>query len=178
MEPIAVNHVTITEALFAESHAAVFSEKRRKTLLYSGIVFLAAGAVLAAFRARLPAAGPLYLSLLLTGALVILWALTLRRSDLKKKYRVFRQKNGECAERTVICDRTGITVDSGAGEPSRIEYTDILEHRETEHLYLLLCRGHLGVQLAKNGFETGSWEALRQAEERAKQEAEALRELI
>ena len=45
MEPIAVNRLTVDQALFAEGHAAIFSQKRRKTLLYCGIVFLAFGLI-------------------------------------------------------------------------------------------------------------------------------------
>ena len=178
MEPVAVNHVTITRELFAESHEAVFSDRRRKMLLSCGLVFLAAGLVLLAFRSRLPQAPALFTPLLLTGAVVILWALTLKRSDLRKKYNAFVRKNGENASRTVVCDRTGLEVDTGAGQPVRIEYTDVRDTRETPHLYLLLCAGHAGVQLAKDGFESGSWDALLQAVDRAKQEAEAMAEIM
>ena len=46
MEPIAVNHLSITRKLFAESHAAVFSRRRQRMLLYCGMVFLAFGLIL------------------------------------------------------------------------------------------------------------------------------------
>ncbi len=98
--------------------------------------------------------------------------------DLKKKYLAFRQKNGDEARRTITCDRTGMSIDSGSGEPLRIEYTDVLEHRETPHLYLLLCSGHMGVQLARDGLTTGSWNALLKAIDRAKEEAAAMQDLI
>ena len=65
-----------------------------------------------------------------------------------------------------------------AVKPVRIEYTDVRDTRETPHLYLLLCAGHAGVQLAKDGFESGSWDALLQAVDRAKQEAEAMAEIM
>ena len=178
MEPVAVNHVIITPELFAESHEATFPAKRPKTLLYCGIIFCAFGLVMLALQSRMPAAAGMYLPMLLTGAAVILWSLTMKRSDLRKKSRAFRQRNGESAERTITCDRTGRTIDTGRDKPIRIEYTEIRDHRETAHLYLLLCSGHRGVQLAKDGFETGSWDALLKAAEKAKQEAEALQELI
>ena len=80
--------------------------------------------------------------------------------------------------RTITCDRTGMSINSGSGEPLRIEYTDVLEHRETPHLYLLLCSGHMGVQLARDGLTTGSWNALLKAIDRAKEEAAAMQDLI
>lgn len=178
MEPVAVNHVTITPELFAESHEATFPARRPKTLLYCGLIFFAFGVAALALKERFPSASGLHLPLLLTGAAVIVWSLTMKKSDLRKKSRAFRQRNGENSRRTITCDRTGLSVDTGKGQPVRIEYTEVTEHRETEHLYLLLCSGHRGVQLARDGFETGSWEALLQAVDRAKQEAEAMKELI
>lgn len=178
MEPIAVNHVTITRELFAESHDAVFSVKRQKMLLYAGIIFVITGLILLAFQTRIPAVSALYTPLLLTGGIVIVWALTLKKSDFRKKYRAFQQKNGDAASRTITCDRTGLEIDVGSGKPLRIQYTEIREHKETPHLYLLLCSGHTGVQLARDGFETGSWEDLLKAVDRAKQEAEIMTDLI
>ncbi|MBR2823644.1 MAG: YcxB family protein [Clostridia bacterium] len=178
MEPVAVNRITVTRDLFAESHEAIFSVKRQKTLLYCGIIFFVFGLILFAFRSRMQAAAGLYTMLLLTGAIVVIWSLTLKKTDFRKKYRAFQQKHGDASSRVITCDRTGLEVDTGKGEPVRIEYTDIQDHRETEHLYLLLCRGHTGVQLAKDGFQTGSWYALLKAVDRAKEEAAAMQELI
>ena len=178
MDPVAVNRITVTRDLFAESHDAIFSVKRQRTLLYCGIIFLAFGLILFAFRSRIQTAAGRYSMLLMTGAVVVIWSLTLKRSDFRKKYRAFCQQHGEASSRVITCDRTGLEIDTGKGEPVRIEYTDIRDHRETAHLYLLLCSGHVGVQLAKDGFETGSWDALLRAADRAKEEAAALQELI
>ena len=62
-------------------------------------------------------------------------------------------------------------MDTGRGEPVEIDYTDVREHKETEHLCLLICADHRGVMLAKDGFETGSWSVLLDAIEKAKLEA-------
>ena len=173
MEPIAVNRITVTDALFAESHAAVFSRRRRKMLLYAGIVFLAFGLALLAAQSRLPAASGLGFPALLTGMLVIIWALTLEKTELRRKYRVYRRRNGEAAQRTVACYPRHLTVEGG-GQPVDIDYADIREHRQTEHLLLLLCADHTGVMLARDGFETGSAEALLSAIEKARAEAAEL----
>ena len=177
-EPIAVNRVTITRELFAESHEAIFSLRRQKMLLYAGVVFLAFGLIFLAFQSRIPNGLQLSVPMVLTGIVVVIWALTLEKSDLKKKYRAFVRRNGEKAARVIVCDAAGLAVNTGNGEPVRIEYTEVREHRETPHLWLLLCSGGVGVQLAKDGFETGSWEELLQAIDRAKEEAAALRELL
>ena len=177
MEPIAVNRVTITRELFAEGHAAVFSHRRRKMLLYCGIVFLAFGIVLLAVQSRFPVATALCVPALLSGLIVVIWALTLEKSELKKKYRAFQRHNGDASERTITCHRGYLTVDTGRREPMQIDYTDIREYRQTEHLILLICFNHLGVHLARDGFESGSWEELWAAVEKAKRDAEAMQQL-
>jgi hypothetical protein len=171
MEPIAVNRLTVDQALLAEGHAAIFSQKRRKTLLYCGIVFLAFGLIFLALQARVPVLSALCVPTLLTGILVILWALKLQKSELRRKYKAFRRVNGDASQRTVTCHRTSLSVDAGHAEPTEIDYTDVREHKETEHLYLLNCSDHRGVMLARDGFETGSWDALLTAIDKAKQEA-------
>lgn len=176
MEPIAVNHITVDKTLFAESHAAIFSRKRQKTLLYCGIVFLVFGLVFLVLQARVPVLSALCVPTLLTGILVIIWALTLEKSELRRKYKAFQRVNGDASERTVTCHRTSLSVDVGKDEPIEIEYTDVRDHKETEHLCLLICADHRGVMLAKDGFEIGSWNALLTAIEKSKQEAaEAMR---
>lgn len=171
MEPVAVNHITVDHALFAESHAAIFSKRRQKTLLYCGIVFLAFGLVFLALQMKVPVLSALCVPTLLTGILVVIWALTLQKSELRRKYKAFRRVHGDASPRTVTCHRTSLSVDTGRGEPIEIDYTDVREYRETEHLCLLICADHRGVMLARDGFETGSWDALLAAIEKARQEA-------
>ena len=175
-EPVAVNQITVTKELFEESHAAVFSKRRQKMLLYCGIVFLCFGLVMLLVRLRFPATSGLFLPSTLTGAVVLIWALTLEKSERKKKYRLFRQRNGEASARTITCQATYLTVEPEQGEPVDIDYADITEEKETEHLILLICRDHTGVLLAKDGFLTGSREALTDAIQKAREEAKLMAE--
>lgn len=177
MEPIAVNHIAVTRELFAESHEAVFSKRRQRMLLSCGIIFLAFGVVLLVLQGRSPVAAALCVPALLSGAIITLWAATLKRSDLKRRYRAFARANGDPAQRTITCTGDGLIVDAGREKPVQIDYADIREHRRTEHLLLLICKNHTGVQLALDGFETGSAEALLAAIDAAKRRAEALRQL-
>lgn len=178
MEPIAVNHITVNRALFAESHAAIFSKKRQKMLFYCGLVFLAFGLIFLAIQVRFPVLSSLCVPALLTGIIVLIWALTLQKSELRRKYNAFRRIHGGASERTVTCYRTSLTVDTGKAEPTEIDYADIREHRETEHLCLLICSDHRGVMLARDGFETGSWDILLAAIEKARQEAADAAQLL
>ena len=175
MEPIAVHRLTINRELFAEGHAAIFSHRRRKMLLYCGIVFCAFGLILLAVQMRLPVASALSFPALLTGVLVVIWALTLKRSELRRKWNAFQRKNGETSDRVISCYANYLEIDTGAGEPVTIDYPDIREHKETPRLYILICTDHTGVMLARDGFETGSWQALLDAIDRAKKQAEEAR---
>lgn len=171
MEPIAINHITVDKAFFAEAHAAIFSKKRQKMLLYCGIVFCVFGLILLAVQMRLPVASTLSFPALLTGVLVLVWALTLQRSELRRKYKAFQRKNGDASERTIYCYHNYLTIETGTTEPVQIDYPDIKEHRVSDHLYLLICNNHAGIMLAQGGFTVGSWQALLDAIEQAQKEA-------
>lgn len=177
MEPIAVNRITVDSALFAEAHAAIFSRRRQKMLLYCGIVFCAFGLILLAVQVRLPVASALSFPALLSGVIVVIWALTLPKTELRRKYNAFRRKNGDASERTVYCYRNYLTIETGSPEPVQIDYPDIREHKVTEHLCLLICNDHSGIMLTRDGFTTGSWQSLLDAIEQAKAEAAKLLEV-
>ena len=178
MEPIAVNHIAVDRQLFTEGYGAIFSKRRQKMLLYCGIVFCAFGLILLAVQVRLPVASALSFPALLSGVIVIIWALTLRQTELCRKYKAFQRRNGDLSQRTVTCYGSSLTVETGRGEPTQIDYPDIREHRETEHLLILICADHSGVMLAKDGFETGSPAAVLTAIEKAKAEAEEAARLL
>ena len=178
MEPIVVNRIAINRALFSEGHAAIFSKQRQRMLLYCGIVFCVFGVILLAIQMRMPIVSMLSFPAILSGVIVVIIALTLQKSELRRKYSAFQRKNGDVSERTVYCYRNYLMIETGDGEPVQIDYPDIRDHRETEHLYLLLCADHTGVMLARDGFQTGSWQALLDAIEKAKQEAEEAAKLM
>lgn len=178
MEPIAVNRIIVDKALFSEAHAAIFSKKRQKMLLYAGIVFCVFGFILLAVQVRLPVASALSFPALLSGIIVVIWALTLQKTELRRKYKAFQRRNGDASERTVACYRNYLTVETGTAEPTQIDYPDTKEHRVTDHLYLLICNDHSGIMLTKDGFTTGSWQALLDAIEKAQIEATEAAKLL
>jgi|GEM_PF-1842632 len=178
MEPIAVNHIAIDKTLFAEGHAAIFSKQRQRMMLYCGIVFCVFGLILLAVQVRMPVASMLSFPAILSGVIVVIFALTLQKSELRRKYAAFQRKNGDVSERTVCCYRAYLTIETGDGEPVQIDYPDIRDHRETERLFLLICTDHTGVMLARDGFRTGSWQTLLEAIGKAKQEAEEAAKLM
>ena len=178
MEPIVVNRTTIDKSLFAEGHAAIFSKQRQRMMLSCGIIFCVFGLILLAVQVRMPIASMLSFPAILSGIIVVVFSLTLQKSELKRKYAAFQCKNGDVSRRTINCYRNYLMIETGGGEPVQIDYPDIRDHRETEHLYLLLCADHTGIMLTKDGFQTGSWQALLDAIEKAKQEAEEAAKLM
>jgi len=178
MEPIAINRIAIDRELFAEGHAATFSRHRQRMLLYCGVVFCAFGLILLAVQLRMPVASALSFPALLSGILVVVWSLTLQKTELRRKYNAFRRKNGEVSQRVIRCYRNSLTVETGATQSVEIDYTDIREHRVTDHLYMLICADRTGVLLAKDGFEVGSWQALLDAIDQAKQQAQEAARLL
>ena len=171
MEPVAVNCITVDRALFAEAHSAIFSVRRQKMLLYAGIVFCVFGLIFLAVQMNSPAVSSIGVPALLSGIIVVIWALTLRKSELRKKYRAFERRNGSASSRVVSCYSRYLTVETESAEPVQIDYPDILDHNTTDHLCILICRGRTGVLLAKDGFTVGSWQLLLDTVELAKKQA-------
>lgn len=176
MEPIAINRTTVTRELFIEGHAATFSRKRQRLLLYCGVAFLAVGLLLCALQSHLSAASTLSVPLTLSGIIAAIWALTLRRSEARKKYKAFQRKN--IAERTFYCYPDHLTIQPDGPSPTQIRYTDIREHRETDHLLILICKNRTGLLLNKTGFDRGTpaelLEAIDQAQSKAREDERAL----
>jgi hypothetical protein len=115
---------------------------------------------------------------ILSGVIVVIFALTLQQSELKRKYAAFQRKKGDVSERTVSCYRNYLLIETGGGEPVQIDYPDIREYRETANLLLLICNNHTGVHLAKDGFTAGDWDTLWAAIQRSKQRTEEARRLL
>ncbi|MBQ8935851.1 MAG: YcxB family protein [Oscillospiraceae bacterium] len=150
MEPIAVCHTTITPELFRESHAVVFDRKKQKTLLLCGIVFAAFGLAFLLVRYLLNRVIVLGGPVLVMGLFVIGWSFVLPHSEYKRKYKIMCQKNGGAPiERTVTFYETSLTVASEGEVLADIDYTEVKDWKETEHLAVLICEDRTGVLVEK-----------------------------
>lgn len=170
MEPIAVNNLTITPEYFRESFSAVFAKRPRKTLFLCGLIVAAMGALslaLQLFFHRILLLGP---PLLMMGIFVMGWAILLPRTECRKKYKALCLKNGGAPvkRRTEFYEHS-LVVFSDSGAPLEVDYPDVEQLQETEHLVILRCAGRRGILLDKQGFERGSLEEIQRqlAAERA-----------
>ena len=151
MEPIAVSHTTITQALFQEGFALVFDRKKQKTLLLCGILFAVFGLFFLLVQYCLKRVIVLGGPVLLMGLFVIGWSCYLPHSECRKKYHALCRKNkGSPIERTISFYETGFVVSSPEQTLAEINWSEVLRYEETEHLIVLICENHAGVMIGKD----------------------------
>lgn len=150
MEPIAVCHTVITPELFWESYRIVFDRKKQRTLLLCGIVFAVFGLVFLMVQYLLNRVIVLGGPVLVMGLFVIGWSFVLPHSECKRKYRIMCRKNGGAPiDRTVTFYETGLSVASGGEVLADIDYSEVTDRKETEHLLVLICEDRTGVLIEK-----------------------------
>lgn len=163
MEPIAVNHITITEELFKESFSVVFDRKKQKTLFLFGIGLIVCGVLFMLiqhlFNKIVILGGPV----LVMGVFVLGWVFMLPRFECKKKYKVLCQKNGGVpVYRRIEFYEFGLTVYTEDNFSMEIDYAQVREWRETKHLVLLICEDRSGILLDKSGLQSGMLEHIKE----------------
>jgi hypothetical protein len=167
MEPTAINHITVTPELFQESFSTVFVKRKQQTLLICGIVFTLAGVIFLLIQHFFQKLIVLGAPVIVMGCFVIGWSFWLPVSERKKKYKALCRKNGgEPVKRTVEFFETGLSVHTEDEFPVEIDYSEVKEVKETEHLAILLCENRMGVLLDKAGFETGTLKLVKELVER------------
>ena len=162
MEPVAVCHTTITPKLFRESHAVVFDRKKQRTLLLCGIVFAAIGLAFLLVQYLLNRVIVLGGPVLVMGLFVVGWSFVLPHSECRRKYKIMCQKNGGTpVERRVTFYENGLTVASKGEVRADIDFAEIKERKETEHLIVLICEDRTGVLVEKAALSEDEWEKAR-----------------
>lgn len=167
MEPLAVNYIRVTPELFQESFSVVFDKRKQKTLLICGVVFAVFGLLSLLIQYFLHRMIVLGAPVLMMGCVVIGWSFLLPVTERRKKYKALCRKNsGAPVERTIEFFENGLIVHTEDEAPIEIDYSDIREWRETEHLSVLVCEGRMGILLAKDGFQSGLLDTVRKLAEK------------
>lgn len=154
-EPLAVNTVEMTEAVFHEGARAVLNRKYNRLTAKVAVVLLAVLAVLYLIVTLTDGNAVILGGEVILYAAVLIWLrVVLPRTEEKKAYRVLSQ-NGLPRRETSFYENR-LIVRSGAGEETEILYSDITSRRETARLLILTCSNGSEVLLDKEGFSTGS----------------------
>ena len=155
MTPIAENRFSITKELFYEGMLSISKDSYGKTARKYSLVFLAIWAAMSMF--LLYTGGTLgqvgiYLFML---CVILVWLNILApRNHAKKAWEALERRYGSARSRRVRFYKDHLEVDGDCAEKS-LTYQEILEIKESKHLYVLISVDKVGVMVAKEGFTSG-----------------------
>lgn len=165
MRPLAENHIQITKEYFNEYFNTISARNYRKAMkkivivlliLFGGIaVFLLANGV-----------SPFYLlSQSFFVVVILVWLLYfLPRSRRKNGYAAMCRRSGAgIPARKVLFFEDNMVVTSPAEKSLTIDYGEIAEIAETEHLYAIISKEKRCVLVDKNGFTVGDAKIMKTA---------------
>ncbi|MCD7760334.1 MAG: YcxB family protein [Clostridiales bacterium] len=160
-EPLAVNTVEMTEAVFHEGARAVLNRKYNRLTAKVAGVLLAVLAVLYLMVSLTDGNAAILGGEVILYAAVLIWLrVVLPRTEEKKAYRALSQNGLPRRETSFYEDR--LIVRSGTGEETEIAYSDIISRRETAHLLILTCANGSEVLLDREGFSVGDSDTMAQ----------------
>ncbi len=155
-EPIAVNHYTLTKALFYEGNKRVSKETYSRFALR--MVLIMAGAwILVAVVTLLTNPSIVFLAVeALVLVLASLWvAVYTPWNKRRKAYRQFVELYGEDAERTTVFYADRLVVNP-EGREITVAYADIGKTLTTEHLLIFITAANKGILVSRDGFVSGT----------------------
>lgn len=155
MELLAENRFQLTKALFFEGLLRISKDGYGKAAKKYSLVFLAVWAAMAAFICLTGGTFSQTLIYLAIVGVILLWLNVLSpRSHAKKSWEALVNRHGSRMERRVRFYGDHLEVDGDCTE-KHVDYPDILQIRESAHLYILICADKAGILIAKEGFTQG-----------------------
>lgn len=160
MKPIAENRFSITKKLFYEGMLCISKDSYGKTARKYSLIFLAIWVAMSAF--LLYTGGTLgqvaiYLFML---SVILVWLNILApRNHAKKGWEALVRRYGSAMERRVRFYKDHLEVDGDCAEKA-VTYQEILEIKQSKHLYVLICVDKVGVMVAKDGFAYGDFDEI------------------
>lgn len=155
---LAENHICISKALFREGIHATENKAYKKTIQKLALILLALYLAVAAWL-WYTGGSPIFLlgESVFLGALFFWLFVMLPGAKQRSKYKAMAQGENITPERTVKFYQNHLSVTANTGKETIIQYDDILNWRETKHLYILNCNNNISVMLNKNGFVIGDF---------------------
>lgn len=156
MTPIAENRFSITKELFYEGMLSISKDSYGRAAKKYSLVFLGIWVLMAAFLLYTGGTiGQILIYLGIIGA-IILWLNVLApRQHAKTAWNGLVKRYGSAMERRVRFYKDHLEVDGDCAEKS-LTYQEILEIKESKHLYVLISVDKVGVMVAKDGFTSGN----------------------
>lgn len=161
-EPVAENHITITKKIFNEGRLASRNENYRKNVLrLAGILAL----ILAATAVWLICTGGslIYLAgeVIFAAALLVWLIVVLPANGGKSRYQAMMQGTSAPPRRTTVFYQDYLEVTAESGKKTVVPYSDVEKIIESRNLWVLSCKGRIGVMIKKDGFIRGNMDEVR-----------------
>lgn len=160
--PIAENHITITRRLFNEGRLTSRNENYRQNVLrLSGILALIL--VITAAWLLYTGGSLIYLAgeIIFTVALLIWLIFILPGTGGKSRYQAMTQGSSTPPQRTTVFYQDRLEVTAESGKKVTVPYKDIEKISESKNLWVLSCKGKIGVMIKKDGFTKGNMDDAR-----------------
>ncbi len=161
--PIAENHITITRKLFNEGRLASRSENyRRNVLRLSGILALIL--IITALWLLCTGGSLIYLAgeVIFIAALLIWLSFILPGTGGKNRYQAMT-RGASAPQRTTVFYQDHLEVTTESGRKVTVPYQNIKKISESKNLWVLSCKGRIGVMIKKDGFTAGNMDAVRES---------------
>lgn len=161
MKPIAENRFSITKQLFYEGMLTISKDSYGKAAIKYSFIFLAIWVAMAAFLLFTGGTiGQALVYLLLVGVIIAWLNVFVPRSNAKKGWNALVSRYGSATDRRVRFYKDHLEVD-GDCPAKTVTYQEILEIKESKHLYVLIGVDKVGVMVAKDGFTYGDFDEIR-----------------
>lgn len=160
MKPIAENRFSITKQLFYEGMLRISKDSYGKAAIKYSFIFVAIWVAMAAFLLFTGGTiGQALVYLLLVGVIILWLNVFAPRSHAKKGWNALVSRYGSAMERRVRFYKDHLEVDGDCAAKT-VTYQEILEIKESKHLYVLICVDKVGVMVAKDGFAYGDFDEI------------------
>lgn len=162
MDPIAENHITITRKIFDEGRLASRNEHYRKNVLRLAAV-LAVVLVITAVWLVWTGGSLIYLAgEVIFAAALLFWLLViLPGNGGKSRYQAMTQGASEPPRRTTVFYQDHLEVTAESGKKTVVPYSDVEKISESRNLWVLSCKGKIGVMIKKDGFIRGNMDEVK-----------------
>lgn len=161
MKPIAENRFSITKQLFYEGMLSISKDSYGKAAIKYSFVFVAIWVAMAAFLLFTGGTiGQALVYLLLVGVIILWLNVFAPRSHAKKGWNALVNRYGSAMERRTRFYRDHLEIDGDCAAKT-VTYQEILEIKESKHLYVLICVDKVGVMVAKDGFAYGDFDEIK-----------------
>lgn len=158
---IAENHITISRPLFNECMHIIENKEYKKRIKKFIFVLVAVDVAMAVWVLYSGGSPSMFLGQTILLNIVILgFILSAPGRKRKTKYKAMCKDKGIAPERTTKFYQDHLSVITDTDKATDILYSEIINWKETKHLYIINCKKNISILLCKDGFTMGTFDSI------------------